>query len=341
MASCGSMKQRGMTEVNGTGCVGRHNGAVAGRYESWFLSARDAEPGRPPRAVWIRHTRHRPAGAEPGTAALWCTVFDPAGGQPAAVKESVSDFPAGMGAGFDRFRGEARARGRMAEWELSVAGGDIPLRHLRPAALYRLPFPRTKLEAPVPDGVAGGRVVLDGTLFDVVGWRATVGHNWGREHAERWVWLHAAGFEDEPDAWLELAVARVRIGGTLSPWIANGAVCYAGQRCRLGGLGHIPGVRVVAAPGRFEAIVPGERLEIRVAVHADLDQTVGFRYAGVGADAVAGEREVLHAGLAEVRLGVRRPGRSSAELATASGGAYELGGREFTGAVGMQPSPDP
>jgi len=314
---------------------------VAGRYESWFLSARDAEPGRPARALWIRHTRHHAAGSADGTAALWCTVFDPDAGAPACVKESVEDFPAGMQASFDRFRGGARARGRMAEWELSIAGGEVPLRHLRPSALYRLPFPRTKLEAPVPDGVARGQVVLDGALVDVVGWRATVGHNWGREHAERWVWLHAAGFEDEPDAWLELALARVRIAGALSPWIANGAVFVGGQRLRLGGLGHVPGVRVVAMPGRLEAIVPGERIEVRVAVHADLDQTACFRYSGVGTDPVRGEREVLHAGLASVRLGIKRPGRPSAELATLHGGAYELGNRKFTGAVHPQPYPDP
>ena len=151
--------------------------------------------------------------------------------------------------------------------------------------------------------------MLDGALVDVVGWRATVGHNWGAEHAERWVWLHAAGFEDEPEAWLELAIARIRVGGALSPWIANGAVFIGGQRFRLGGLGRVTGVRVIAAPGRLEAIVPGERVTIHVAVHADVDQTVGFKYAGVGPDPVRGEREVLHAGLAEVHLGIRRPGR--------------------------------
>src|SRR6201999_277201 len=131
------------------------------------------------------------------------------------------------------------ARGRMAEWELTLAGDDAPLRHLRPALLYHLPLPKTKLEAPVPDGIASGQIVLDGALVDVVGWRATVGHNWGAEHAERWVWLHAAGFEAEPDAWLELAIARVRVGGALSPWIANGAVSIGGRRHRLGGLGHV------------------------------------------------------------------------------------------------------
>jgi hypothetical protein len=312
---------------------------VPGRYESWFVSARDAEPGRQPRALWIRHTSHRPAGAQAATGAVWCTVFDPGAGAPAAVKQSLPAAP--EGADVTGFRGEARARGRMAEWDLTVSGGGTPLRHLRPRSLYRLPIPRTKLEAPVPDGIASGSLVFDGAELDVVAWRATVGHNWGAEHAERWVWLHAAGFEDEPDAWLELAIARVRVGGALSPWIANGAVSIGGRRFRLGGLGHVTGVRVVAGPGRLEAIVPGQRVAIRVAVHADLDQTVGFKYAGVTGDAVHGEREVLHAGLAEVRLGIRRPGRSSAELLTKHGGAFELGGRDFTHGVHLQPYPDP
>ncbi len=312
---------------------------MAGRYESWFVSARDVDAGRPARALWIRHTRHRFAGSEQESGALWCTVFDPAGGDgPAAVKESGLELDGAHHAGADGFHGGARARGRMAEWDLTVSGSS-ELRHLSPGVLYRLPLPKTKLVAPVPDGVISGRVVVDGVVVDVVGWRATVGHNWGREHAEKWVWLHAAGFSDEPEAWLELALARVRVGGALSPWIANGAVFVGGRRFRLGGLGHVPGVRVVAAPGRLEAIVPGKGVEVRVAAHADLDQTVNFTYTGTRP---GDTRSVLHAGLASVRLGVRRPGRSSAELATVAGAAYELGARELEGhGVPMQPYPDP
>jgi hypothetical protein len=311
---------------------------VGGRYESWFLSARDAEPDRPPRALWIRHTRHRAAGAQHGTVALWCTLFTPDG--PQAVKQSLPEFGAAT-ADASGFRGEARARGRMATWDLTLTGGEPPLRHLRPAALYRLPLPRTKLEAPRPDAVASGRVVLDGRPLEVVGWRATVGHNWGSEHAERWVWLHACGFEDEPEAWLELALARVRVGSVTTPWIAAGALSLRHERLRLGGPRHMSGVRAIAAPGRLEAIVPGDGADVRVAAHAELDQIAAFRYAGLGADPVAGEREVLHAGLAEVHLNVRRRGRPSLELATAAGGAYELGSRRFTNAIALQPYPDP
>src|SRR4051812_40965888 len=125
----------GTDETHGTGCVGRHNGRVAGRYESWFLSARDAEPGRSPRALWIRHTRHRAAGAAAETVATWCTLSAPAAGPPAAVKESGPRFPGSALAGPGGFRGEAHARGRMAAWDLAVTGAGAPLRHLRPAAL--------------------------------------------------------------------------------------------------------------------------------------------------------------------------------------------------------------
>ena len=110
---------------------------------------------------------------------------------------------------------------------------------------------------------------------------------------------------------------------------------------------HLPrrsflrGAGTLLAMPWLEAMVPGERVHIRVAVHADLEETAAFRYAGVTADPGAGDREVQHAGLAEVHLNVRRPGRPSLELATAAGGAYELGSREFTNAVALQPYPDP
>src|SRR3954469_4938049 len=248
-------RSRGMTtELHGTWCVGRHNGVrMAGRYESWFLSARDAEDGRPPRALWIRHTRHRAANAPQGSAALWCTLFGD--GAPQAVKQSVTDFPGSAAAGPRGFRGEARARGRMAEWELTLSGDAEPLRHLKPNALYRLPLPKTKLEAPLPDGNASGRVVLDGRVIEVVGWRATAGHNWGAEHAERWVWLHAAGFEDEPEAWLELTLGRVRIGGALTPWVANGALSIGRERHPLRGARGRG--RAAGAPGGGARVAPG------------------------------------------------------------------------------------
>jgi hypothetical protein len=304
------MKQSGMDATVRRGSDGTV-GVVGGRYESWFVSARDPAAAR---ALWIRHTRLRTAGGRESVA-LWCTLFEP---EPIAVKQSLASFPAGAHSGPDGFRGSAAAGGHAAEWELALTGAERPLRPLRPALLYRTPVPRTKTEAPLPDALSTGQVTFDGRRVEVAGWRATVGHNWGAEHAEHWVWLHA----DLDDGWLELVLARVRAGRVLSPWLGGGALALAGARRALGPRAHVD-----AAPGRLHARVGGVHAEIDV----PLAHIVAFAYANpTGGPA----RESLHAGVCTVRL--RVDGRVLTGAA-----AYELGGRESTGAVALQPYPDP
>jgi hypothetical protein len=134
--------------------IAGHDGRVsAGSYESWFVSARDPAS---PRALWIRHTWHRPRQG-PGSAALWCTVVDRDLAQrPAVVKQVFGAVPPDAVAGPGLFRGRAVMAGRTAVWDLAITGGQEPLRPLRPQVLYRAPLPRTKLEASVPDGAVTG-----------------------------------------------------------------------------------------------------------------------------------------------------------------------------------------
>ena len=337
------------------------------RYESHYLRAVD--PARP-RGAWIRHTSHQRPG-EPPTGALWCTVWDAEAGPPYAVKQSLpepappagarffgdppgrsadpsgrsaepaagpSDGPSGSSAGrYERFAGRAEARGLAASWDLVPAGGRPGLRHLPRAWMYRAPVPRTKPESPLPDAVMTGTIEAGGRRIEVAGWRGMVGHNWGTEHAERWVWLHALAFAEAPGAWLDVTLGRVRVAGRTTPWIANGAVELDGSRLRLGGIGRVRSTRVDARPGALDAVIGGAAATIRVSVTAPLDQTVAFVYADPG----GGEHHALNCSIAEVRLRVERPGRPPVELATAFGGAYELGVRETDHGVPVQPFPDP
>ncbi len=289
----------------------------ASGYESWFLSARDPDS---PRALWIRHTRHHPGhGRE--SVALWCTVSD---GDlvrpPAVVKEVFSAFPPGAAAGPGRFRGQATMGEHSARWDLAITGGQAPLRPLRPPVLYRTPLPRTKLEATVPDGRVTGMLEFDGRTVTVAGWRGTAGHNWGSEHADSWVWLHAAGFGAAPEAWLELVLARIKVGPARSPWTAMGALSLGTERILLGGLGRRP--KVDARPGRLAASVPSPRARLRLSVTTDDDLPVTVTYA----DPRGGSRTVRHAALASVELIVRRPGNRELALSS-SRGAYEYGTR--------------
>jgi hypothetical protein len=80
------------------------------------------------------------------------------------------------------------------------------------------------------DGQVTGLLQVDGREVSVSGWRGTAGHNWGSEHADSWVWLHAADFGAAPEAWLELVLARIRVGPARSPWTAMGALGLGGER---------------------------------------------------------------------------------------------------------------
>ena len=76
------------------------------------------------------------------------------------------------------------------------------------------------------------------------GWRGTAyWHNWGSEHAD------SCGYGCTPlaspphsQAWLELVLARIRVGPARSPWTAMGALSLSGERIVLGGLGRRPRV---------------------------------------------------------------------------------------------------
>ncbi len=302
----------------------------ASGYESWFVSARDPVS---PRALWIRHTRHRPRQG-PESVALWCTIIDRDLGQPpTVVKQVFGAFPPGAAAGPGQFHGQATMGEQTARWDLAITGEQPPLRPLRPPVLYRAPLPRTKLEATVPDAQVTGMLDVDGRRVTVSGWRGTVGHNWGSEHADSWVWLHAAGFGAAPELWLELVLAKIRVGPARSPWTAMGALSLGGERILLGGLGRRP--RVDARPGRLTADVPSPGARLQLSVTTDDDDPVAVSYT----DPRGGTRAVTHAALARVELTLHRLGDSELAL-SGSRGAYEYGTRQGMPGIVPQPLPE-
>jgi hypothetical protein len=305
----------------------QHVAPHKGHYESFYVRAADPPSGR---SAWIRHTVfQRPGG--PATAALWCTLFDAAAPAPRAVKQSLPAPQAGdwldvgpAHIGPDGARGRAEALGHTGEWELRFGPAPEPLRHLPAGLLYRAPLPRTKTESPLPDMRVSGHVEVDGERVELDGWRGMLGHNWGAEHAERWIWIHGIGFEGADDAWLDVALGRVRIGPLTTPWVANGALHLDGTRRRLGGLGRR--VRVADHPG-------GGKIDLGpVTLAISAPQLVSWVYA----DPSGGEHRSTNCSIAAIELNV--DGRT---LRTEHGGAWELGTREAPAGVEVQPFPDP
>jgi hypothetical protein len=301
-----------------------------GHYESYYLRA--VAPDRPA-AVWIRYTVHKDPGAAP-TGSLWCTLFDATHGAPQAVKQGFPDprgahwiEVGGHAFGPGRAAGDAEARGHSGSWDLRFDAGSGALHHLPRDWMYTAPVPRTKTLSPVCDARFSGRVEVDGHAVELDGWRGVVGHNWGAEHAERWIWLHGVDFEGAPDAWVDVAVGRVKAGPLTTPWIANGALHLDGRRRTLGGLGSIRATRVEDAPERARLRIAG----VEIALRNPPGQTVGWVYA----DPPGGDHHSLHSSIAAIDVHV--DGR---HLHSPHGGCYELGVREHDHGIPVRGCPD-
>jgi hypothetical protein len=309
-----------------------------GMYESFYLRAVSPEE---PVGIWIRHTVHKSPGRRP-RGSVWCTVFDARRGRPFMHKLSTDELSAPAGGWIavgESAMGPGQARGACgdASWSLRFASDQPELRHLSPPWLYRTPLPRTKLTSPAPAASFDGVLELAGRgTIELRDWPGMVGHNWGSEHAERWIWLHGVAFADAPHTWLDVALGRLKLAGRMTPWVANGALSLDGTRHRIGGLAA-RGTRVGESPTGCSLVLTGAGgLVVQARVEVPAGSAAGWRYADpngeeseAGGTATAGgSHDVINCSVAAVELIVSRPrGAPSTTVRSEHGGAYELGMR--------------
>ncbi|HEX4805140.1 MAG TPA: hypothetical protein VFU94_04500 [Conexibacter sp.] len=313
--------------------------AAAGHYESFYLKVGDAASRR---AVWLRYTVHkRPGGAAVGS--LWATLFDEQGPHAAKVTPPAERLGSGgrdwvrIGEGRIGPDGCAGEIPGLASWELRFEGGEPPFPYLPHAWMYRAKLPRTKALSLRPALRASGEATVRGRTVKIHEWPGMVGHNWGAEHAERWIWVHGTAFGAEPDAWLDATIGRIRVGRWTTPWVANGCLSLDGVRHRLGGLGTVRGVEIEEGPERAAFTLPGRGLVVRGEVSAPRADVVGWVYS----DPAGGQHHTAHCAIADMTLTVERDGAPPLTLAVRGGATYELGMREHDHGIPVQPFGDP
>jgi hypothetical protein len=300
--------------------------AGRGAYESFFLKL--AAPGGG-RAVWIRYTTLRRADGLL-TGGLWITVFGPDG--PVALRRRFTSddvrYPIGAYVQVadavlfaDRAIGRMSVNGIVASWDITFDDGLAAFRHLRPDGLYRAPLPRTKLETLHPASTFGGTVDVDGTKLDVAQWRGTVGHNWGAEHAERWVWLQGNDIGVD-GCHLDIGAGQLLLSGRLTPWVANGLLVLDGARLRLGGLGRVRGSSVDPTGHACSFRLTGRDVEVSGLLRRRPSDSVRWEYDGPSGD----PHHVVNSSVADLSLIVRRH-RTTRHLALLAGAVYESGSR--------------
>ncbi len=317
---------------------------AAGHYESYYMRA--AHPTEP-LGVWIRYTVHKRPDALP-TASLWFTLFDDAAAGPLASKVTHPHSElaaggeryieiAGSTFGAQRVVGEARTDACDAAWELEISDGEPQLLHLPRGWMYTARIPRTKTLSPHPAALFSGRLTVNGRRVELERWPGMVGHNWGAEHAERWVWMHAIGFEGQPEStWLDVAIGRVKVGPLTTPWIASGAVSIDGERHALGGAERVRSTHMRESPTGCEFSLPGNEMGVRGTIRADARNFVGWLYADPGGS----EHNTVNCSIADMQLTVSRKGQPDVQLRAPSGATYELGMRETDHGIPIQPYTD-
>jgi hypothetical protein len=315
----------------------------AGIYESFYLRA--VSPSEPI-GIWIRHTVHKAPGRAP-RGSVWCTVFDARSGAPYMHKltserlgvPATGWIEVGEEAGEGGVLGPGRAEGRCgdARWSLRFSSGQASLEHLPRAWLYRAPVPRTKSTSPYPAALFDGVLELGGRSIELRSWSGMVGHNWGSEHAERWIWLDGLDFDGAPEAWLDVVLGRVKVAGRLTPWLANGALAFGDRRLRLGGLSARRVAVDANAAGAVLSLAGRDGLVLNARVRVPPAAAAGWRYS----DPRGGDHDVVNCSVSELELEVRLPGETATRtLATAHGAAYELGMRERDHGVPIAPFSD-
>lgn len=217
----------------------------AGHYESFFLRAN--HPARP-LAFWIRYTIFSPAGRpDLAEGELWAVVFDGETGRHVAVKRAAPiaecDFArdrlaARVGAATLRagsLTGEAASGGHSIAWDLAFHG-DAPPLFLMPLASYARPGMAARSLVGLPLAVFTGRLVVDGAPLEVASWAGSQNHNWGARHTDHYAWGQVAGFDGQPECFLEVATARRRLGPLWSPFVTLLVLRYGGEEIALNAL---------------------------------------------------------------------------------------------------------
>jgi hypothetical protein len=209
-------------------------------YESHYLVA-----GNGCQAVWVRHTT---LDARP---TLWVTFWDSGTAQQLRADQ---DLPPTLGKG--SLEG--------LSWDLTWQAQAPELPYLPARWLYDKPFPRSNGVALVP------HATFDGTVADVAvdGWTGMVGHNWGRDHADAWCWLHGTTAR----GWWDLILVRIP---PLTSWVAAGAVHQDGVTSPIRRRGAV----LVTNGVQTDAQVRTAAGPLSITVHAPPERTVHWDYA--------------------------------------------------------------
>lgn len=304
-------------------------GEPKGHYESWFCRAN--HPTRP-LAFWIRYTIFAPKGRpKDAIGELWAVWFDGEARSITAVKEEhpiractfgKSELSARIAeASLDgsSLRGSAACAGHAIEWSLRYTSPERPLL-LFDRALYAASFPKAKALVGSPHAAYTGTLRVDGAEHTIDGWIGSQNHNWGEKHTDKYAWGQVAGFDDAPDAFLEVGTAQVKLGPVLTPPLTVLVLRLDGEELAFNTI-----AQAARAKGEYDYFqwrfrAGDDKTRIEGTIAAAASDFVGLPYY----NPPGGTKTCLNSKIAHCDLTVRRAGYPLRTLSTRSRAAFEI-----------------
>jgi hypothetical protein len=309
-----------------------------GHYESYFMRANNAGKGQ---AFWIRYTIYQNEtgkGTKSPMGELWAIWFEK-GKAPIAAK---SEFPLSRvkysnlqfslnfdGATLDAtsLKGTAKNAGENEiSWDLqmnpiaSARNGQalFPL----PLSAYDLPLPRAKLLVAQPFITFRGQLQVNGKKIAVQDWQGSQNHNWGSRHTDEYAWGQVAGFDNEADAFLEVASAKLQLGPVMTPFLTPIVLRYQGNDYCLNS--YWQAWRNEAELNYFSWKFSGENKDLRIegSISADRNDFVALNYYNPPGDV----KTCLNSKVAACEVTLTEKSRIgiSAHLSTKNRAAFEI-----------------
>jgi hypothetical protein len=307
----------------------RYDGSDRGHYESWFQRAN--HPSRR-LAFWIRYTIFSPAGhPENAVGELWAIAFDGERSRVVAVKEvhplaectlsreRLDVRIAGATLDHERLEGGASHAGHDVRWALRYEG-DAPPLLLLPPKLYDASLPKAKVLVGTPLARYSGRLEIDGEPLEVDGWVGSQNHNWGQKHTDHYAWGQVAGFDEDPEAFLELSTARLKLGPVWTPFLTPLVLRLGGREYALTGIGQALRAHARFRPFEWRFSSHGPDVRIEGKIHASARDVVALRYD----NPPGGQKICLNTKLAACELLIERDGEPPLRLETEHRAAFEI-----------------
>jgi len=206
-------------------------------------------------------------------------------------------------------RGVATGGGHTIRWDLDMTGGGPPLL-LLPPYLYNAPIPRAKSVVSRPLARFTGTIDIDGTELPISNWVGSQNHNWGSRHTDRYAWGQVAGFDGEPDAFLECSTARLKLGPVWTPPLSPVVLRLGSETLAWNGLWSAVRNRGTYAPFHWHIHSAGSQGRLDVRFDANADDVVSLRYP----NPPGGEKRCRNTNLAQCEVVLDRPGKPRVTL---------------------------